>query len=224
MHLFLNGGGDGQAVADARAVLNEVIDHNKKILYIPFAWEDSTYSGCLEFITEELSDVEAAGIEMVRNGKELYEKQFSEYACLYIGGGNTFKLLKMLKDSNCFEKIRDYLTHGGIVWGGSAGAIIFGRDIESCAMDDRNDVGLLDVAGFDMIDGYSLLCHYTNREAERTREATEYLMELSKKKPIYAIPEEDTIYISDGAVEVLGGRQYYVFVDGESCVGKDDIG
>lgn len=27
----------------------------------------------------------------------------------------------------------------------------------------------------------------------------------------------------DGAVKVLGNRLYYVFVNGESCVGKDDI-
>ena len=44
MKLILNGGGSGNQVADARRLLNELIDHDKKILYIPFAWPDQTYS------------------------------------------------------------------------------------------------------------------------------------------------------------------------------------
>ena len=89
MHLFLNGGGDGPAVADARAKLNQVIDHQKKVLYIPFAWEDETYAGCIEFLTQELGDVETAGIEMVRSGKELYEKKISEYLSIIRNNRNT---------------------------------------------------------------------------------------------------------------------------------------
>ena len=49
MKLILNGGGDGKAAVSARQLLNRVIDHHKKILYIPFAWPDPTYQGCLEF-------------------------------------------------------------------------------------------------------------------------------------------------------------------------------
>ena len=37
MKLILNGGGDGKAAVSARQLLNRVIDHHKKILYIPFA-------------------------------------------------------------------------------------------------------------------------------------------------------------------------------------------
>ena len=37
MKLILNGGGDGKAVESARQLLNCVIDHRKKILYIPLA-------------------------------------------------------------------------------------------------------------------------------------------------------------------------------------------
>ena len=62
MKLVLNGGGDGKSVESARQLLNGLIDNNKKILYIPFAWPDSTYNGCLEFMTSELSDVDKLGI------------------------------------------------------------------------------------------------------------------------------------------------------------------
>ena len=215
MKLILNGGGDGKAAVSARQLLNRVIDHQKKILYIPFAWPDPTYQGCLEFMIGELEDVEKAGIEMVRAAGELMSPELTDYACLYIGGGNTYKLLNDLKASGAFEKIRKYLTEeDGIVYGGSAGAIIFGKDLDSCNTDDDNEVGLRDHAGFDMLGGYSLLCHYTNRNRERTELSRRYLLELSKIKPVYAIPEEDTICVNDGGVAFIGERPYYEFVHG----------
>lgn len=215
MKLVLNGGGDGKSVESARQLLNGLIDNNKKILYIPFAWPDSTYNGCLEFMTSELSDVDKLGIDMVRTPEELMNKNFIDYACLYIGGGNTYKLLNDLKVSGAFDKIKKYLTdENGIVYGGSAGAIIFGKDLDSCNTDDDNEVGLIDNTGFNMIKGYSLLCHYTSREEDRTELSRQYLLNLSKLKPIYAIPEEDTIFVDNGNIEVIGTRPYYEFVNG----------
>ncbi|MBE5806021.1 MAG: hypothetical protein E7313_04850 [Clostridiales bacterium] len=215
MKLVLNGGGDGKSVESARQLLNGLIDNNKKILYIPFAWPDSTYNGCLEFMTSELSDVDKLGIDMVRTPEELMNKNFTDYACLYIGGGNTYKLLNDLKVSGAFDKIKKYLTdENGIVYGGSAGAIIFGKDLDSCNTDDDNEVGLIDNTGFNMIKGYSLLCHYTSREEDRTELSRQYLLNLSKLKPIYAIPEEDTIFVDNGNIEIIGTRPYYEFVNG----------
>ena len=215
MKLILNGGGDGKAVESARQLLNRVIDHRKKILYIPLAWPDPTYRGCLEFMTGELADVEKAGIEMIRSTEELMSRDFPDYAALYIGGGNTYKLLRDLKESGAFGKIRKYLTEeDGNVYGGSAGAIIFGKDLDSCNTDDENEVGLADHTGFNMIGGYSLLCHYTSRNRERTELSRKYLLELSKTKPVYAIPEEDTIYVEDGRMEFIGDRPYYEFTGG----------
>ena len=213
MKLILNGGGDGKQVESARKLLNSLIDHNKKILYIPLAWVDSTFSGCLEFMTNELSDVNSAGIEMITSAEEIINKNLNDYACIYIGGGNTYKLLSELKSSGAFEKIKNYLINeDGIVYGGSAGAIIFGKDLDSCNTDDDNEVGLVDNSGFDLINGYSLLCHYTSRDEERTELSKKYLLELSKTKPIYAIPEEDTIYIDDTFQLVPYTDEYYDFV------------
>ena len=215
MKLILNGGGIGDKVKDTRNLLNEIIDNNKKILYIPFAWPDDTYKGCLEFITKELADVDKLGIDMVTSANELLSKNFNDYACLYIGGGNTYKLLSILKETGNYDKIKNYLVNeNGIVYGGSAGAIIFGADLDSCNTDDENEVGLIDNTGFNMIKGYSLLCHYTSRNAERTKLSTDYLLELSKLKPIYAIPEEDTIYVEDDKIHFIGTRPYYEFKDG----------
>ena len=216
MKLILNGGGEGASVKSARELLNSLIDHDKKVLWIPLAWPDPTYKDCYEFMTNELADVDKTGIDMIRTTDELMSKNFTDYACIYIGGGNTYQLLSALKECGAFERIRDYLINeDGIVYGGSAGAIIFGKDLDSCNLDDKNIVGLKDNTGYDMLGGYSLLCHYTSRQPERTEESRRYLKDLSKTKPVYAIPEEDTIYINDGNMEVIGDRPYYIFENGE---------
>ncbi len=44
MKLILNDGGDGKQVETARKLLSELIDHNKKILYVPLAWENSNFN------------------------------------------------------------------------------------------------------------------------------------------------------------------------------------
>lgn len=214
MKLILNGGGTGKDVMSARQKLNSVIDHNKKCLYIPLAWPDKTFNGCLEFMTNELKDVNITGIEMVKSAEELTSKNFYDFSFIYIGGGNTFSLLKDLKDSGSFEKIIEYLNNDGIVYGGSAGAILFGHDLDSCRTDDENNVDLEDITGFDLLNGYSLLCHYGNRDKERTENSTKHLLELSKQKPIYAIPEEDTIYVEDDKIEFIGSRPYFIFENG----------
>ena len=59
-----------------------------------------------------------------------------------------------------------------------------------------------------MINGYSPLCHYASREPERTKASRRYLLELSKVKPVYAIPEEDTIYVDDGKIKFVGIKVY----------------
>lgn len=215
MKLILNGGGVGNRVETARQLLNSIIDHDKKILYVPLAWPDPTFSGCLEFMTSELSDVDKVGIDMITSANELASKNYNEYSCIYIGGGNTYKLLNDLKVSGSFEKIKKYLLEDdGIVYGSSAGAIIFGKDLDSCNTDDDNEVGLVDNTGFNMINGYSLLCHYTSRNGQRTELSKNYLLELSKDKPVFAIPEEDTIYVDGNNIEFIGNRPYYEFVNG----------
>ena len=167
MKLFLNGGGDGPQAALAYQRFSEIIDHAKPLLYIPLAMEPERYPGCLAWITEEFKELRLAGINMVSSMEELYRTDFANYCALFLGGGNTYRLLAGLKASGCFEKIADYIRHDGVVFGGSAGAILFGADIDSCACDDNNGTDLTDTAGFDVLNGLSLLCHYTNRSAEK---------------------------------------------------------
>lgn len=223
MKAFLCGGGSGIQTIEANKRLNEVIDHSKPCLYIPLAMKQDRYDGCYEWITGELKDVEIPCIEMVRSADELATKNLNNYSVVFIGGGNTFKLLRDLKACGAFEKIKEYLNNGGVIFGGSAGASILGKDLEACQLDDVNEVHLTDINGFDLLDGISILCHYTNGTPEKEEKSKQYLLELSHHKKVVALPEEVTLFINDDRVEVIGNKPYYYFENGVMSRKNDSI-
>lgn len=214
MKVFINGGGAGKQMVRALQRLNEVIDHELPCLYVPLAMEEERYDDCFEWIRGELKNVDIPAIEMVRSAEELSRKSLSEYSFIFIGGGNTFKLLYEIKRVGMFEPIYEYLKDGGVAFGGSAGAIIFGEDLESCRLDDENEVGLRETNGFDVLHGVSFLCHFTGRDEEHDRRSEEYLLKISGHRKIIALPEEDTLFLNEDKLEEIADRPYYVFENG----------
>ncbi len=87
-----------------------------------------------------------------------------DYAAVFIGGGNTFKLLKEIKECGFDRKLVDYLHNGGIVYGGSAGAIIFGKTINTALHADKNKVGLTDLSGLNFLENKDIWCHYSEKD------------------------------------------------------------
>lgn len=215
MKVFLCGGGSGDQTVAACRELNAIIDHLKPCLYIPLAMEEKMYTNCFDWIKGELKNVSIPYIEMVHNSDELSSKNLNDYSMIYIGGGNTFKLLKEIKSNSSFNHIKDYINNGGVVFGGSAGAIIFGYDLEACSHDDINHANLKDINGFDILNGISLLCHFTNGKPEKNEQNKQFLLELSKRKKIIALPEEVTLLVKGDKVEVIGNKPFYLFENGE---------
>ena len=102
--------------------------------------DEYPYDSCYEWIQGELSNVDIPSIEMVRTFEELASKRLQSYTAIFIGGGNTYKLLSGLKQSGAFDNIKNYINNDGIVIGGSAGAVIFGYDIDIIESMDPNNV------------------------------------------------------------------------------------
>ena len=153
---------------------------------------------------------------MPKTFEELATKNLNNYSAIFIGGGNTFKLLKGIKENGIFNKIIEYLNNNGIVIGGSAGAIIFGYDINSCLAMDDNDVNLIDTKGFNVLNGKSIFGHYTNEDSQEAHERFKnYLLNYSlSKEEVIALPEEDTIFIDDSNISIFGDKPYYEFKNG----------
>lgn len=226
MKLFLNGGGCGKQTILTYKEINKIINHNKPVLYIPLAMDetDHPYDSCYEWIKEEISSINIPNIEMVRSFEELANKDFNRYSLIYIGGGNTYKLLNGIKTTHTYDKLKEYIQNDGIVYGSSAGAVIFGKDINIIEVMDDNDIGIKDTSGFDYLNGISLFVHYTNYRSKYTEEEnkkltkkyTDFIVNYTKNnEKVIAFPEEDTVFFDGKNIRVIGELAYYIFENGE---------
>lgn len=226
MRLFLNGGGSDLQIVDALEKMNEIMDHSKPLLYVPLAIDGvyDEYECCYEWISSQLANMSIPSIDMVKSFEELASKNLENYSAIFIGGGNTYKLLKGLKESDAFKNIQQYIMNDGIVFGGSAGSVIFGKDINIIAAMDPNDVALNETIGFDVIKGVSIFPHYTNKKSKLTEEQNEERHNIFTKSiidfsnsigPVIAYPEEDTLFINGDKVEMIGDRDYYYIENGK---------
>lgn len=216
MKIFLCGGGSGKVVDIAMNKFERLLDKTKPLLYVPLAMESSRYDSCYEWIKNEMGLINVTNIEMVTSGNELFNKNLDNYCAIFIGGGNTYKLLKELKDSKSFNKIKEYINNDGIVFGGSAGAIIFGKDIDSCKMQDANDVKLKDTKGFNVIRDYSLLCHLNRNDGIKFNrdKNSDYLLNFSKGNKTIYLPDDDTIFIDNNDITIIGKSEFRIYENG----------
>ncbi len=85
---------------------------------------------------------------------------------VYVSGGNTFGILKRMRESGADKLIIDCVAHGATYIGGSAGAHIASRSIEHVAKYDVETFGLTDFSGLKLFDGI-IICHYSElRQAD----------------------------------------------------------
>jgi len=103
-----------------------------------------------------LSQLKSAGIETV----DFYDFEdqgpgdFSSYDVIYVCGGNTFKLMKFAREASFDKEINSLLQRNGIYIGVSAGSLIVGPSIQIAneVHPDKNEAGLTDFSGFNIID------------------------------------------------------------------------
>ncbi len=195
--LYLSGGGDIQQTYDAD---KRIFSGINSILYIPLAYEGDL-DDCIAFFEELLLLYDIPSYKVLKDLEK--EVDLSNYDMVYIGGGNTFRLLKKIKNSSLFNKISDYIKNGGKVYGGSAGAIIFGKTIKTASLGkyaDKNNVSLSDLEGYGLID-YDVCCHY-DEDDSNNYEIKQYVND--NKMSVLALSEECVVCVDNLGIEKVG--------------------
>lgn len=214
MRLYLSGGGSKEQNIEAyKSFTKNIIKSNKPLLYVPLAFDETKYDSCYKWFKDETKYFNNKKFIMVKSSLELSKMNLFEFCGVFIGGGNTYKLLKELKLNGNMEKIINYLENNGVVYGGSAGAIIFGKDIDGCKLSDKKIE--VDTSGFNLLNGISLLCHFNESNFEKNKN---YLKEYTKNKKLIYLPEEDVIYINGKKVVMYGNKKYAMFENGEYTI------
>lgn len=205
--IYLSGGGNEHQSSTLDKFFFDSIPQGGKFLYIPIAlrghklfptanlWMD----GILEMHkrTDILFDV----LDDPSNKKL---EDLEKFDAVYIGGGNTWSLMKELNESGFSDMLVQYSNSGHPVYGGSAGAIILGSKINT--HDDKNEVGWLDNNGLNLLKNYSIACHFKKENEEMFKNWA-----IKSNLPIICLFEETGLIISNTKIECVGAKPFFLY-------------
>jgi dipeptidase E len=215
--LFLQGGSSFPDSKRMDDLFFQNIPVDKPMLYLPMAMTGGfTFDQCFSYINNLAKNYKFKKIEMwtsfdLKNGVDL-----KKYGSIYIGGGNTFKLLSEIKKNNFQKHLIEFLKRGGVICGGSAGAIIFGKEISTAA--DANFTNLKETYGLNLINNHSIWCHYSSSHDE---EIKTYVKSFSI--PVIALPEKSGVYLEKEELRCMGEEDVFIFnCDNNKYILKDN--
>jgi dipeptidase E len=207
MKVALGGGG---GATDSR-LLDEVfatwIGSQGRLLYWPVALRGiRPFPSCLEWITATFAPLNVNQITMWTDLCEHQASELDEFDAVYIGGGNTFALLHELRKSGFERYLKDYVGRGKAVYGGSAGAAVLGRDIQTVNYIDRNDVGLVETEGLNLAAGHAIWVHYQPQDDNLIET---YVHQY--QQPVIALSERSGTVIDQAGIRTVGFEPAYRF-------------
>lgn len=207
LKIALAGGG---GAGDSR-LLDELfaawIGPQGRLLYWPLAFRGiRPFQSCLEWIRATFGPLGITNITMWTDLSEHRAAELDDFDAVYIGGGNTFVLLKQLQESGFKLHIKAYAHSGHPIYGGSAGAVVLGRDIRTVTHLDRNDSGLSETRGLNIAEGYAIWVHYQPHD-DNLIDA--YFQKY--RQPVLAISERSGIVIEKTRFHTVGFELAYRF-------------
>ena len=165
--IALAGGGNEKDSRLIDEVFASWIEPDRKILYLPLALRGArAYDECLKWIKATFLPLHITNIEMWTDLSEHQADELFEFAAVYIGGGNTYSLLAQFLESGFDHHLVEYCSHSGVIYGGSAGAALLGKDIRTVNHIDHNHIGLTETKGLNLANNQAVWVHYQPQDDE----------------------------------------------------------
>ena len=220
LRLMLAGGGDATdslPLDETFAGWTRSAHGGGRMLFLPVAMDggEAAYETSLRWVESVFGPLGISDIEMWEDLGAPGRRPLSDFSSVYVSGGNTFRLLDLVRSSGFGPELVGFARRGGAVYGGSAGAILLGKDIGTCARMDPNDVGLEDTRGLDLVSGHDIWCHYEPADDALIRE---YVAE--RRTPVLALSERSGLRVEGERVVAWGREPAFKF----STQGKQRVG
>jgi dipeptidase E len=181
----------------------------RQVLFIPFALHDQDV-----YADQAATRYAAMGYSLQSIHRVSEPKQAIESAeALFIGGGNTFRLLKHLYDSDLLDTIRRRVNQGMLYIGSSAGSNVAAPTIKT-----TNDMPIVEPPSFDalgLID-FQINPHYldpdpTSKHMGETREERIRQFLEENETPVVGLREGTMLRVQDDEVLLLGNSSARIF-------------
>lgn len=182
----------------AEEEIRDFLGLTSKVLFVPFALHDQ------ESYTQRVSErLGLMGYEVESVHRAAFARQAVEAAvAIFIGGGNTFRLLKQLYDLDLLAAIRQRVEAGMPYIGWSAGANVAAPTIRT-----TNDMPIVEPPSFDALGlvPFQINPHYLDPDPAST-----HMGETREERILQFLEENET--------PVIGLREgAWLRVEGEQC-------
>jgi dipeptidase E len=187
----------GHAIGD----LQRILARTDRLVFVPYALSDwDEYTARIRSALKDTCDV--------RGAHTLSVAECVRESAFFVGGGNTFRLLKALTGTGLLSVIRTAVAQGAVYVGSSAGSVVTGPTIRT-----TNDMPIVEppsLTSFGLL-GFHLNCHYLDPQpGSRT-----YMAETRDERLRQFLEENDSEIVClrepawleiDGTQAVIGGR------------------
>jgi dipeptidase E len=196
--------------------IKSFLGHATKILFFPFALHDrDTYAAQAKARFAAMGyAVEAA--HAVPDAREAIEQTDA----IFVGGGNTFRLLKTLQDLDLLDPIRRRVKGGAPYIGSSAGSNVAGRTIKT-----TKDMPIVQPRSFDSLGlvPFQISPHFqdpdpNSKHMGETQEERILQFLEENETPVVGIREGAWLVCENSAVTLKGDAGARIFRRGEAPV------
>jgi dipeptidase E len=145
----------------AEAEIRDILGSSKRVLFIPFALHDRD-----DYAAQARKRFEAMGYELDSVHQVADAKSALNQAdAIFIGGGNTFRLLHSLYETDLMNPIRTRVEEGMLYLGSSAGAVVAAPTIKT-----TNDMPIVQPPSFDSLGfvRFQINAHYLDPDPNST--------------------------------------------------------
>ncbi|MEA2575301.1 MAG: dipeptidase [Chloroflexia bacterium] len=207
--LMLAGGGSADDSRQLDTIFAAWTGRSGRMLYLPIAMAGNPrtdYASAFEWVSGVFKSLGVGDIEMWTELQGHTPEELNDFDSVYIGGGNTFLLMDLLRSSGFDRHLVEYVAQSGAVYGGSAGAVVLGRNVLTASHLDPNEVALTDTRGLDLAGGHAIWVHYREEDDPLIYEYIHKYM-----FPVLALPERGGVGIEAGRIIAWGHEPSYRF-------------
>jgi len=139
---------------------------------------------------------------------------------VFVGGGNTFRLLKKLYETKLLNNIRDRAKSGMPYMGSSAGTVITCPTIRT-----TNDMPIVEPPSLTSLGliPFQLNCHYLDADPNSTHKGEtreQRLLEFHEENttPVLGLREGSMLWVENGTITLLGMKSARIMRRGQEAV------
>ncbi len=138
----------------------------------------------------DLKDKTQKELELILSGKDI----------IFVNGGNTFYLLKWIRESGFDKVLPGFLKRGGLYVGVSAGSYVAGPTIEQAVWkhQDRNRVGITDFRALGLVP-FLITAHFE----EKYRAVIDQAAKMTSY-PIVALTDQQALVVCEKKIQIIG--------------------